>query len=311
MAANFVKGFVSNFVKNSLNLEKQRPASRKGGSVLEEQVDSSFHLIPSTPRYCTTSAKLLRMVGLWDEAKYGKFILYGKTLLAWYHAASQLPWENETHLIFTPSREGSLNSLYHLAESLYLHLKGIFRDCAVTMNLGVDSNPELLSVAIMVERNLQTNTLVIHFMKRNFDDQLVRAVIDGGNSQTYVFANRADVVASIQESGPKNALAKLPIHKNWRYDKTLDTFFKPSSSRQAFMWPPSVNGAKFWGLLAIVLVVAYVIGMYVIPSIKLNIKSKKKRQHNRHANSLVQIRDAPTGRSLRGGGHPRIHTQTG
>jgi hypothetical protein len=105
-------------------------------------------------------------------------------------------------------------------------------------------------------------------MRANFDGQLVRAVIDGGNSQTYVFAKKSEVLACIQASNPpvKNLTTKLPIPKGWKYDKTLDVFFKPSSARQAFMWPPTADGAKFWGLLALILLAAYLIGMYAIPA---------------------------------------------
>jgi hypothetical protein len=322
MAANFIKGFVSNFVKNSLNLEKPRPAGRKGASVLRAKAGNplSFEeidLIPSTPRYCANSAKLLRMVGLWGEAKRGKLILCGKTLLAWYHTGSQLPWDKATHLIFAADLRNT--SAYQLAESLFHHLRAVYRETHRAKMDFVESTGAEGSVSVRltsVATPPDSLFAVMHFVSRDLDGKLVRAVIDGGNAQNYVFANRSDLIACMQEAGlPKNGVAKLPIPKGWSYDTTLDTFFMPSSARQAFMWPPSVSGAKFWGLLAIVLLAAYLVGMYVIPSLDMRVFKSKQRDRRvpreYHATDVaVPLRDAAAGRGLRRRGGPHLHTQT-
>jgi len=263
MAANFVKGFVANFVKNSLHLEKPRPVSRKGSAVLndgeEDDPTLSMILVPSTPRHCSASARLLRMVGLWRYASsHGKLILYGNTLVSWYHTASQLPWDRATHLIFAHHSNLSNDQLAH---SLLEHIQAIYK----TTTMQFEASCAVIRIARDAHQPLH---LVVHFMRANFDGQLVRAVIDGGNSQTYVFAKKSEVLACIQASNPhtKNLTTKVPIPKGWKYDKTLDVFFKPSSARQAFMWPPTADGAKFWGLLALILLAAYLIGMYAIPA---------------------------------------------
>lgn len=324
MAANFIKGFVSNFVKNSLSLEKPRPAGRKGTSVLRERSgpagnplpSEEIDLIPSTPRYCANTAKLLRMVGLWGEAKRGTLILCGKTLLAWYHTGSQVPWDNATHLILATDLRDT--SAYQLAESLFHHLRAVYRETHRAKMDFVESTGAEGSVSVRLSSEATPPDAlfaVVHIVSRDFEGKLVRAVIDGGNAQNYVFANRSDLIACMQEAGlPKNGLTKLPLPKGWCYDETLDTFFMPSSARQAFMWPPSVSGAKFWGLLAIVLLAAYLVGMYVIPSLDMRVfKSKAAPRvplRDGREPAAVPLRDAAAGRGLRRRGGPHLHTQT-
>jgi hypothetical protein len=274
--AAFIRTMATNMVKNTLHLEKDRPASRKGAFVVEEEEGEGegasnseslgeLHLIPQTPRYNALLARVLRMVCLWEEGKRHKIILAGPTLLGWYHVGSQLPWDEATHVILCgPLALDLQEGLRHWASSFMGH--------PVRFRFG-----DLNTVAIFQGQGW---SLVVYLAQAASLPPTKRAVIDGGNCQTHVFADKNHILAALSDwtaaENPnatkarldkltKSAYNKVPVPKTWRYDKVIDVFHTPGTVREAFMWPPTFGHLKVWGVIAAILVVAYIVGFYLLP----------------------------------------------
>lgn len=281
--AAFIRTMATNMVKNTLHLEKERPPSRKGSFVVqgEDSPDPQqllpMHLIPQTPRYNSLLARVLRMVCLWEESKRHKIILAGPTLLGWYHIGSQLPWAKATHVII-PGLE--VQSKYNAFDSLK-NWASTFMGQPVHMRYG-----HLNTIAIFQGHDW---SLVVYVAQAASVPATTHAVLDGGNCQTHVFADKNHILAALAEwttaENPNISKARLdkkikavynnlPVPKTWRYDKVIDVFHVPGAVREAFMWPPSLQHLKVWGIIAVILVVAYVVGFYLLPSVSF--KHKKR-----------------------------------
>jgi hypothetical protein len=299
--AAFIRNMATNMVKNTLHLEKERPPSRKGSFVVrgEDEAEGeeeggpatlstlstlSIHVIPQTPRYNNLLARVLRMVCMWEESKRHKIVLAGPTLLGWYHVGSQLPWAKATHVIVAGLGEVPEELHHNRAFDSLKNWASAFMDEPVNMRYG-----HLNTIAIFQGQS-RSWSLVVYSAASV--PATTHAVLDGGNCQTHVFSDKTHILAALSDwtvaENPniskarldkkiKAAYNKLPIPRTWRYDKVIDVFHEPGAVREAFMWPPSIQHLKVWGIIAVILVVAYVVGFYLLPSVSLPRPRPKKK----------------------------------
>jgi hypothetical protein len=220
---------------------------------------------------------------MWEESKRHKIVLAGPTLLGWYHVGSQLPWAKATHVIVAGLGEGE--ELHHnRAFDSLKNWASAFMDEPVNMRYG-----HLNTIAIFQGQS-RSWSLVVYSAASV--PATTHAVLDGGNCQTHVFSDKTHILAALSDwtvaENPniskarldkkiKAAYNKLPIPRTWRYDKVIDVFHEPGAVREAFMWPPSIQHLKVWGIIAVILVVAYVVGFYLLPSVSLPRPRPKKK----------------------------------
>jgi hypothetical protein len=227
----------------------------------------------------------------------------GPTLQAWYHIGCQTPWKQQTHLAIviypkaknTPTPPQLISSVAaHLVPHLTIILSDKIKDpghrqCSVRHEQQHGGGCQILQCDMKFDPpdspSARAATLFLYIQVAEEAPLGYRPVLIDGGVLTYVRSDKTLLIKEIQEwyknrpcpkknpiarriaqNAHTHATSKLDMASRWRYDERTKGFYRPSTTRLAFMWPPSFATIKVMLILLIILAAAYIVGLNIIPS---------------------------------------------
>lgn len=317
-----------NLIASTLQLNRKRPPLHKGTCFLvpaaaqgpQETVVSFPALVGCSPRFDPELASMLRALvlvlrprGALPAGAQAFPVLAGPTLEGWYHVGSQLPWKQHIHLVCAvarcaaPAEEVAREIVSHLgrvgqkvesAEVVLERSEGVCEETGnsarVEITLASKAGDRPDRKAVRVRLYLQVSALDAADLPAL--GKLRRATIDGGNSGVYVPADRAAIVASLQEwaktqqpqpqqkgaKGRKMAAlpptATLRMPPGWAWCEESKMFVRPRLIRSALTWPPTVASVKVVGAAIILLGLLYLALMMGLPELAARKQGKARHR---------------------------------
>lgn len=237
----------------------------------------------------------------------------GPTLQAWYHLGCQTPWKQQTHLaIVIHPKSSSQNSssasapaapilsAEQISRQLIPHLSTILSDripdpthrtCTVTshppatsiLTCNMDLQPRIISLILYIQISAEglggyKPVLIdggVRTFVRSDKTQLIKEIQDWYQNKPVV--KKSALARRFAHNAHKTATTKLDMASRWRYDDRTRGFYRPSTARLAFMWPPSLATLKILLMLIVVLGVAYIVGLSIIPGLYSPTRNSKRK----------------------------------